>query len=66
MIRKVLGQRVKDLRIKKGVSRRELKEKTNFSTATIIYMEEGKRNYSVDKLEELVIALGEDPKEFLK
>ena len=48
-----IGIKIKELRIEKGLSQRELGEKLGFSNQTISFWESGKREPSLDYVKQL-------------
>ena len=57
MIEKDVGKRIKDLRIKLGISQEELGFRSGVHRTYIASLEVGKRNISVATLEKIVNAL---------
>lgn len=58
MIRQELSMRVRDARIKGGLSVKELAEKANVSASYIYAIESGARGTHIDKLSRIANALG--------
>jgi transcriptional regulator with XRE-family HTH domain len=56
-IKEKFGQRVKSLRKEKGMSQKELAEKSGLNRPYISAIEQGKRNVSLEVMEKLAEAL---------
>lgn len=59
-----LGARVKELRIKKNISQKDLAMKCNFEKASMTRIESGRTNITVLTLYKIVTALDADLKDF--
>ena len=57
-IKKTFGQRIKDLRNKKGISQEKLAEFSELHRTYISSIELGKRNVALENIEKLAKALG--------
>lgn len=57
--------RIKDVRIKKGISQKELAERTGITQASISYIEAGKRPIDLDLLSDIAKILDCKPYELL-
>lgn len=57
MITEKVGQRVKDLRIKMGISQEKLALKAELDRTYLAGVENGKRNLSIKSLEKIINAL---------
>lgn len=60
-----LGQRIKELRLKKEYSQEELAAKANLHRTYISDVERGERNVSVENIKKIADALNVEPKELL-
>jgi transcriptional regulator with XRE-family HTH domain len=65
-IKKQLGQKIKDLRLRAGYSQEELAGKANLHRTYMSDIERGERNVSVENIKKIADALGVDPSELLK
>lgn len=65
-LRNMVGDRIRDIRKAKGLTQQELAELSNLDDAYIGSVERGERNFSIDSLEKIVIALKVKPSEFLQ
>ncbi len=65
-IKKQLGQKIKDLRLRAGYSQEELAGKANLHRTYMSDIERGERNVSVQNIKKIADALGVDPSELLK
>ena len=63
---KKFGERVRELRIKKGISQEELAELSGLHRTYISSVELGKRNVSIINIYALAKALGTTPDKLLK
>lgn len=57
MIQEKVGLRIKELRIKLGISQEELAARANLDRTYITSVERGKRNISIGTLEKIVLQL---------
>ena len=55
-----LGARIKELRLKKSISQKDLAMKCNFEKASMSRIESGKTNITILTLNKIVIALNAD------
>ncbi|WP_340005846.1 helix-turn-helix domain-containing protein [Paenibacillus sp. FSL K6-0276] len=62
----LVGARIKQLRIQKGLSQAKLAEMADLQDTYIGGVERGKRNISLNSLEKIMSALEADPSEALK
>ncbi len=62
----LVGARIKQLRVQKGLSQARLAELTELQDSYIGGVERGNRNISLNSLEKIMSALGADPVEALK
>ncbi|MEK4449457.1 MULTISPECIES: helix-turn-helix domain-containing protein [Paenibacillus] len=65
-LRNLVGDRVRDIRKSKGLTQQKLAELSNLDDAYIGSVERGERNFSIDSLEKIVIALKVQPSEFFQ
>jgi transcriptional regulator with XRE-family HTH domain len=65
-IRELFGQKIKSLRIEKGLSQEALSFKANIDRTYMPGIENGKRNVSLIIIEKLAIALEVDIKDLFK
>lgn len=65
-IKKLLGQRIRELRKKLGITQEELAEKLGIGTANISYIENGKYAPSIENFEKLVDIFQVEPYEIYK
>jgi len=65
-IKKQLGQKVKDLRLRAGYSQEELAGKAGLHRTYMSDIERGERNVSVENIKKIADALNVDPSELLK
>ncbi|MCA9372382.1 helix-turn-helix transcriptional regulator [Candidatus Woesebacteria bacterium] len=65
-IKKQLGQKIKDLRLRAGYSQEELAGKASLHRTYMSDIERGERNVSVENIKKIADALGVDPSELLK
>jgi len=65
-IKKQLGQKIKDLRLRAGYSQEELAGKAGLHRTYMSDIERGERNVSVENIKKIADALGVDPSELLK
>lgn len=63
-IQEKFGKRVRDLRIKKGVSQEALAFKAGIDRTYMTSVENGRRNISIQNIEKIVKALGVSISEF--
>ena len=63
IIKKQLGQRIKELRKLKGLTQEQLAEIVGIGTSNISYIETGKFAPSIENFERIVEALGVEPYE---
>lgn len=63
-IKKLLGQRIKEIRKSRGLTQEELAEKIGIGTPNISYFETGKFAPSIENFEKIVNALQVEPYEF--
>lgn len=59
-----IGEKIRDLRLKMGLTQEELAERSNLSKGFISQVEHGNTSPSVDTLENIVYALGSNFSEF--
>ena len=59
-----LGARIKELRLKKNISQKDLAMECNFEKASMSRIESGKTNITILTLYKIINALGADVKEF--
>ncbi len=59
-----LGGRIKELRLKKNISQKDLAMECNFEKASMSRIESGKTNITVLTLHKIIIALDADIKDF--
>ena len=59
-----LGARIKDLRLKKNISQKDLAMECNFEKASMSRIESGKTNITVLTLYKIISALNADVKDF--
>lgn len=64
MIKEKVGQRIKELRAKQGLSQEEFAFKCNFDRTYITSLERGKRNISLENLEKIAKAFNMTLSEF--
>lgn len=57
-LKKTTGQRIKELREEAGISQELLAKKAGTSSRTILEMEAGTANFTIDKLQAIAKALG--------
>ncbi len=62
-IKKQLGQRIKELRKKRGLSQEKLSEKLDISQNALSFIETGENFFTSDTLEKLITALEIEPEE---
>lgn len=65
-IKKQLGQKIKDLRLRAGYSQEELAGKAGLHRTYMSDIERGERNVSVENIKKIADALSVDPSELLK
>jgi transcriptional regulator with XRE-family HTH domain len=65
-LRNLVGDRVRDIRKSKGLTQQKLAELSNLDDAYIGSVERGERNFSIDSLEKIVVALKVQPSEFFQ
>ena len=66
MILKVVGKRIKELRMNMGISQEKLALKAEFDRTYLAGVENGKRNLSLKSLEKIIHALDISFQEFFK
>ena len=59
-----LGARIKELRLKKNISQKDLAMECNFEKASMSRIESGKTNITVLTLHKIITALDADVKDF--
>ena len=59
-----LGARIKELRLKKNISQKDLAMECNFEKASMSRIESGKTNITILTLYKIIIALDADAKDF--
>ena len=59
-----LGARIKELRLKKNISQKDLAMECNFEKASMSRIESGKTNITILTLYKIINALGADVKDF--
>lgn len=64
MIRSLIGQRIKELRIQKGLSQEKLALNVELDRTYVASVENGKRNISIVNLEKIWKGLSVTPAEF--
>jgi transcriptional regulator with XRE-family HTH domain len=64
MIRKAIGQRIKELRAKISISQEELALRANLDRTYINSVENGRRNISIVNIEKIAVALNCTIKDF--
>jgi transcriptional regulator with XRE-family HTH domain len=57
-MRRLVGQNVKDIRLKNGLSQEELAERSGFSQQYLSDLERGRRNPTIVSIYEIALALG--------
>lgn len=62
-IKKLLGQRIKEVRKSKGITQEQLAEKVGIGTSNISYIENGKFAPTIENFEKIVQALDVEPYE---
>ncbi len=62
-IKKLLGQRIKEIRKSKGITQEQLAEKVGIGTSNISYIENGKFAPTIENFEKIVQALDVEPYE---
>lgn len=65
-IKKLLGQRIRELRKARKITQEQLAEMLNIGTANISYIENGKFAPSIENFEKLVNIFGVEPYELYK
>ncbi len=65
-IKEIIGQRVKDLRNKAGISQAELANRSELDRTYITSVENGKRNISIVNIEKIARALNITLREFFE
>lgn len=65
-IKEIIGQRIKDLRNKAGISQAELANRSELDRTYITSVENGKRNISIVNIEKIARALNITVREFFK
>jgi len=65
-IKKQLGQKIRDLRLRARYSQEELAAKAGLHRTYMSDIERGERNVSVENIKKVSDALGVDPSELLK
>lgn len=65
-IKKLLGQRIREIRKSKGITQEQLAEMLGIGTANISYIENGKFAPSMENFEKLVEIFGVEPYELYK
>ncbi len=65
-IKKQLGQKIKELRLKAGISQEKLATKAKLHRTYMSDIERGERNVSVENIKKIADALNVDPNELLK
>lgn len=65
-IKKQLGQKIKRLRLKAGISQEKLAAKAKLHRTYMSDIERGERNVSVENIKKIADALNVDPNELLK
>lgn len=65
-IKKQLGQKIKELRLRAGYSQEELASKASLHRTYMSDIERGERNVSVENIKKIADALEVDPSELLK
>lgn len=63
-IKKLLGQRIREIRKSKGLTQEELAEKIGIGTPNVSYFETGKFAPSIENFEKIVNVLQVEPYEF--
>ena len=62
-IKKLLGQRIKEVRKSRGITQEQLAEKVGIGTSNISYIENGKFAPTIENFEKIVQALDVEPYE---
>ena len=65
-IKKQLGKKIKELRLRAGYSQEELASKAGLHRTYMSDIERGERNISVENIKKIADALNVDPSELLK
>ncbi len=65
-IKKQIGQKIKDLRLRAGYSQEELAGKAGLHRTYMSDIERGERNVSVENIKKIADALNVDPSDLLK
>jgi transcriptional regulator with XRE-family HTH domain len=65
-IKKQLGKKIKELRLRAGYSQEELASKAGLHRTYMSDIERGERNVSVENIKKIADALNVDPSELLK
>jgi len=65
-IKKQLGQKIKELRLKAGISQEKLAVRAKLHRTYMSDIERGERNVSVENIKKIADALDVDPNELLK
>jgi len=65
-IKKQLGKKVKELRLRAGYSQEELASRAGLHRTYMSDIERGKRNVSIENIKKIADALNVDPSELLK
>lgn len=65
-MRRLVGRRVKELRVRRGWTQEQLADVSGFSQQYISGLEQGRRNPTIVTLHELAVALGVRPVELLE
>ena len=65
-IKKLLGQRIKEVRKAKNITQEELAEKIGIGTSNISYIENGKFAPSIENFAKITEVLGVEPSELYK
>ena len=65
-VRKIFGERIRELRQSKGISQENLAEKAGLDRTYISSIERGKRNISLLNIERLAKSLGVKPHQLLQ
>jgi len=65
-VKERIGKRIKELRLKKGISQEQLALKAEIDRTYMTSVENGKRNISIQNIEKIIYALDTTFEEFFK
>lgn len=59
MLKEIIGERIKEIRLIKGMTQEELSLKAKVNRSYLVRVENGSRNITISNLEKIIIALDE-------